>query len=64
LASQSCSFDAYRVSTDNCFEGVTVLLVLFGVGPNGAAELAIDVEVDAFRGIIEEPNMSLWAILR
>jgi hypothetical protein len=43
--------------------GVTVHKVFFGVCRDGARELAIDVEVGGFGGIVEEPNLSFRSIL-
>jgi len=64
LLRESWSFDAYSVFTHRRFVGITKCLVLFGVCLNGAAELAIDVEVDRFPGIVEEPKVDLWRVLR
>jgi hypothetical protein len=44
--------------------GVAVRIVSFGVGPDRTAELAIDVEVGGFRGIVKEPNVSFRRVLR
>jgi hypothetical protein len=42
---------------------VTVGKVFFWVCLNRATELAIDVEVDGFRGVVEEPKMNLRRVL-
>jgi len=63
LDGEFCSFYAYLVFADICF-GVTVRIVPLGVCRNGAAELAIDVEADSFRGIVEEPKVRFRHVLR
>src|SRR5438270_13427723 len=63
LVREPRSFDAYSVFPEPCFEGVTILVVPFRVCPSGAAELAIDVELDSFRGIVEEPKVGLRRVL-
>ena len=59
LVAEFYSFYAYAVFTNRCFS-VTPRVALFGVCRNEAAELAIDVEVNVFRGIVEEANDWLW----
>jgi hypothetical protein len=62
LAGKFGSLYAYCVFAGGSF-GVTVCIVRFGVCRNGATELAIDVEVRCFRGIVKEPNESFRCAL-
>src|SRR5579871_772392 len=63
LAAQFFSLYAYAVFTNSC-SGFTPRIALLGVCRNEAAELAIDVEVSVFRGIVEEANVSFRGFLR
>src|ERR1700690_3871820 len=63
LAAKFSSAYADAVFTNGYF-GVTPRIAVLGVCRNEAAELAVNVEVDVLRGIVEESNVRLRDLLR
>src|SRR5579859_2863842 len=62
LVAQFYPFHAYVVFASRCF-GVTPRIALVRVLRDEAAELAIDVEVSVFRGIVEKTNVRFRCVL-